>query len=607
LGDPFDTDATLSETLVGAAGTGSYELADLCLAVSTGGPFETYELPVAGELVLGRSHDADVRVEDRSVSRKHAVIRTSPVLAVQDLGSSNGTRLRGQKIPPDEIVRFAAGDLIELGSAMVVVRPASSGLRPRRMWGHGYFEGRVEEECARAARSGAEFAVLRVSAPASAEADEFEGALIRYLRNADVVARYAPREYEVLLLDVMPERAFETGERLAESVGARLSVHREAVATGLACFPHDDTTADRLIARACAAVRGESVAPRPPVNVSSGRWQKRLRKLVAQIATSDLGVLLLGETGVGKEVCAEALHVQSTRRRHKLLRLNCAALTETLLESELFGHERGSFTGADRAKPGLLETAAGGTVFLDEIGELPMSIQVKLLRVLEDRKVQRVGALEPRSIDVRFVAATNRDLDTEVAAGRFRQDLLYRLNGFTVHIPPLRERTDEIEPLARMFSGDADITQPALERLLSYSWPGNIRELRNVMERAVVLAGMAPIGPEHLPLDKMLATVAPSPLRSRRAKTGDGEAAVTGKFAAASLERASRETQRLDPIDTSLHDEIRNLERDRIVAALDQCAGNQTKAARALGISRGTLIKRLDAYGIPRPRKVKRK
>jgi DNA-binding NtrC family response regulator len=246
-----------------------------------------------------------------------------------------------------------------------------------------------------------------------------------------------------------------------------------------------------------------------------------------------------------------------------------------LLESELFGHERGAFTGAVQAKPGLLESASGGTAFLDEIGELPASLQVKLLRVVEERKVRRVGAIEPIDIDVRFVAATNRDLEAEVAAGNFRQDLYYRLAGASVHIPPLRERRAEIEPLAETFleGAAAELGRPspalspsARRWLRRHDWPGNVRELRNVIERAVLLAEGDSIELSHLP----------------------------------SAEVAAETPQTMQ---AEIQQEVSAIEKQRILEALEACAGNQTRAAKMLGMSRRAFINRLDAYGIPRPRK----
>jgi DNA-binding NtrC family response regulator len=250
---------------------------------------------------------------------------------------------------------------------------------------------------------------------------------------------------------------------------------------------------------------------------------------------------------------------------------------------------RGAFTGAVRDKEGLLESARGGTVFLDEIGELSPAIQAKLLRVIEERMVTRVGSVTPHPIDVRFIAATNRDLKAEAEAGRFRSDLYFRLNGISLLIPPLRDRPSEIEPLARRFTTSVVPDAPRVELgpdaaacLARYAWPGNVRELRNAMERASVLAGSGPITPEHLPPEI--------------AESAGFATSHTG-MSATSASDAS------DSGDASLQSQMEALEKRRIVEALEQCDGNQTKAAELLGMPRRTFVKRLDAYGIGRPRK----
>jgi two-component system, NtrC family, response regulator AtoC len=310
---------------------------------------------------------------------------------------------------------------------------------------------------------------------------------------------------------------------------------------------------------------------------------------VARAAASSINVLVLGETGVGKEVLARAIHKLSARKAGPFVALNCAALTESLLQSELFGHEKGAFTGALQARAGLLETAASGTVFLDEIGDLPLSIQTKLLRALEDRKVLRVGGRAEREIDVRFVAATNRDIEAEAEAGTFREDLFYRLNGISFTIPPLRDRPAEIAALSRMFlarynaelgrKAALSLSDEAVQLLESYPWPGNVRELRNAIERGAVLCSEDVLLPEHLP--------------ARVVSGGHGRPSS----APPGLE-GTREG-----ILSRARNELQGVERQRILDALEQCSGNQTRAAEALGISRRTLVYRLSELGVPRPRK----
>jgi transcriptional regulator with PAS, ATPase and Fis domain len=327
-------------------------------------------------------------------------------------------------------------------------------------------------------------------------------------------------------------------------------------------------------------LRDEGLANHVGSGGGADEAMQRIHKLAERAAAGTINVLITGETGVGKELLAETVHRLSPRKDGPYVCLNCAALSETLLESELFGHERGAFTGAVQAKPGLLETAVGGTLFLDEVGELPLTTQAKVLRVIETREVARLGSVRPRRIDVRFIAATNRDLEAEVARGAFRRDLYFRLNGITLTIPPLRSRVGEIRRLAETFIhqicrelGRAEPLLPArvIDLLEGYSWPGNIRELKNAMERAVLLCTGSVIEPEHLPVEKMTSSPAP------------GFAALPGGSA------------RLAPHQAD--------ERQRIIDALAACAGNQSRAAKMLGIPRRTFVAKLDAYRIPRPKK----
>jgi transcriptional regulator with GAF, ATPase, and Fis domain len=316
--------------------------------------------------------------------------------------------------------------------------------------------------------------------------------------------------------------------------------------------------------------------------------------ILVTVARSPLTVLVRGETGAGKEILAETLH-RLSGRTGPLLRLNCASFSAELLESELFGHERGAFSGAVVAKPGLLEVAGGGTVFLDEIGELPPPLQAKLLRAIESREVLHVGGTKPVPIDVRFIAATNRDLQAEIARGAFRLDLYYRLAVLTLTLPPLRERPARIITLAHELATTAAaraslppprISPAAVARLQAHSWPGNVRELRNVIERALLLAHGAEIGGEHIIIDHPVVAAAAS---APPVPGGPDPAPPVGGGATA------RSAPSIEEPDAA--------ERRRIIDALEQCAGNQTRAAKLLGMSRATLATKLSIHRIPRPRR----
>jgi two-component system, NtrC family, response regulator AtoC len=436
------------------------------LMVIAGDAVEVHALPEAGEVTIGRGSGAAIAVDHPTLSRTHLALRLGPGIEAVDLGSANGTLLRGNRLPAHTPVEIAPYETLQVGDVALVVQ--------------------------------------EVRAPAAA---------------APAIAR-----------------------------------------------PSGPVDASRAAAPLLADAA-----------------MRRLYDVAARVARGTIGVLVVGETGAGKEVLAEAVHRGSPRAARPLVRINCAALTESLVESELFGHERGAFTGAVQPRAGLIEAADGGTVFLDEVGELSPAVQAKLLRVVEDRRVTRVGATDARAVDVRFVAATNRDLGADVEAGGFRRDLYFRLAGVVLAVPPLRARPDEIEPLARAFVAEAAarigapppaLTDGALAALRAHAWPGNVRELRAAMERAVLVAD-GPIDVAALGL-------------------GQG-AAPPGAPAPASAAPAA-------PAAAPLADELADLERRRIVGALEQCGGNQTRAAELLGMPRRTLVKRLARYGIKRPR-----
>jgi len=301
---------------------------------------------------------------------------------------------------------------------------------------------------------------------------------------------------------------------------------------------------------------------------------KRVFELVEKVITRDVTVLLVGDTGTGKEAFARAIHFNGPRERGRFVAANCGALTETLLESELFGHKKGSFTGAMEDKVGLLEAADGGTVFLDEVSETSPAFQVKLLRALQEQEVTRVGELEPRKMDVRVIAATNKDLELEIKAGRFREDLYYRLSVFPIRLPPLRERRDDIPLLANHFLEEyarafrqecTGFTQPALAALTQYDWPGNVRELSNEMQRALVLATPG----QSIDLTELSEKIS-------------GTASGTTEWRKHS----------------SLRDAIEAVEQELIERAQDRFGGNKTHMAEQLGISRWTLLQKMRALGL---------
>jgi DNA-binding NtrC family response regulator len=314
----------------------------------------------------------------------------------------------------------------------------------------------------------------------------------------------------------------------------------------------------------------------------SAQMQEVFKK-VAAVAASEASVLLLGESGTGKELLARAVHYNSGRSAGPFEAINCASIPETLLESELFGHEKGSFTGAIRQKPGKFEVAHGGTVFLDEVGEISPAAQVKLLRFLEERRFERVGGTEPVAVDVRIVSATNQNLEERIREGRFREDLFFRLNVVRIDVPPLRDRRDDIPVLVAHFldlARAAGVTSDALELLKNHSWPGNVRELRNAIERGAVLARGTPIRPEHLPET----VTSPRPL---------GESDVEARVRELVEKLVSQGT----PGDLYRHVEAR-WEKALLRRVLEQTGNNQVKAAELLGINRMTLRKKMELYGL---------
>ncbi len=328
---------------------------------------------------------------------------------------------------------------------------------------------------------------------------------------------------------------------------------------------------------------------RSPVGASAP-WRTVLAQ-AAQVAATEATVLLTGESGTGKEVLARFIHGASPRAEGPFVALNCAALPEHLLESEVFGHEKGAFTGAASLHPGRIEQANGGTLFLDEVGEMSLVVQAKFLRALEEREFQRLGSTRTVRADVRVIAATNRDLPRSVQEGRFREDLYYRLHVFGIHIPPLRERREDILKLIEHFLDEigtsvgrpaAGLSVDARARILAHDWPGNVRELRNAIERAVILCGGGLILPEHLPMRTNAPVERP---RVRIAQSSEPEAASAPHGADDGSAAALKGQSDLD-----------QLEREMILRALRETGQNKSKAARLLGLTRAQLYSRIEKH-----------
>jgi DNA-binding NtrC family response regulator len=592
MNDPrFSSDATTVTLSPAHAAVRSPEPS--YLLILEGGSSVTFRLPRSGDVIIGRAQDADVRLQDSSISRRHAQLSVRPdgQLTLKDLGSHNGTRVNGEPASPER--PLASGDTLAIGDVVVVLYRSATERPYRPVVDAAALRQRLEEETERALRYQRPVAVLHIDGGSEPiEKARAEAAIERELRRLDVCAWLGAAQLAVVLPDREEHELRESAGRLL----AALAIAAPGARAGYGMCPSDGCDADTLLllARRAAgsAAKGELAAFR---EVTARRRFGELEALIAdpamlriydlieQLAPSTIPVLVLGETGSGKEIAAAALHHLSPRRGGRLLAINCAALPEPLVESELFGHERGAFSGATAAKAGLLECAQGGTVFLDEVGELSAGAQAKLLRVLETRRLTRVGDVRERPVDFRLVAATNRDLKDGVEAGRFRQDLYFRLSAAVVRLPPLRHRRVELPMLARAFLEEArarlgrpplSLSDRVVVRLFSYEWPGNLRELKNDMEFLAATVQEGTVEPWNLPpklegpAEEASASLAPSP------KPGGA--------------RPFR----------PLEEELRELERARMVEALLATGGVQTRAADLIAMPRRTFFAKMKHYGL---------
>jgi two-component system, NtrC family, response regulator AtoC len=574
------------DTLATQRGSAGAELVHRYLAVFEAGSSRVVPLPDSGELVVGRGDEAGLRIDDAKTSRRHARIVLTPAqVIVADLESQNGTLLNGEALRQSHAL--VSGDVIEIGRAALVFHASPAGPPSRTSAGLAGFQQQLAAEVERATLAARPLALVCIAAEAAPAIAAVEPELCG-------VERVAP-DGDARLLVLLPEASAADATARARSLLATLADARIAARAGIALHPADGCDADTLVSSARAAAAD---APPSAVREAAATFRLlqvgdreivladaamlRLYALVERLAAADLPVLVHGETGSGKEIAAQALHYFSPRRQKRIVAINCAALQETLVESELFGHEKGAFTGALTSKPGLLEMAAGGTVLLDEIGELPQPVQAKLLRALDTGRIVRVGDVHERAIDVRVVAATHKDLEREVADGRFRQDLYFRLGGATLWVPPLRDRPRELAMLAQRFLDAARtragkrpmrLGDETLRLCASYGWPGNVRELKNVMEFAAAAFDDPLLEPWQL------ATRLPG-------------AAADAHESEPALPLPSATGFR------PLEDEIRDLERTRIQQALDAAGGNQRRAAQLIGMPRRTFVSKLTQLGL---------
>jgi two-component system, NtrC family, response regulator AtoC len=570
-----------------------------------------HDLTPGDDVIVGRASPADIVVDDDALSRRHVRLAViAGQLVVEDLGSTNGTRVDSAAgttalvsgIP----VTLASGARLWLGSTQLVVVTdvddrgvvdVSAGLLP-----HGAFLVELRREVERARLFQRPLTLVHVRS--DLDIAVLWGALARHRRSVDRAGVWARHHYELLWPETGPTDAARRVQGLIERLGSSAIV----VTAGL---PGDATSADGLEAAVVAARHHPAAhsasrsSPGPTDHtddiVAASAPMLEVMATVKRLVRSRIPVLLQGETGVGKEVIARALHGGPATATRPFVAVNCGALPATLVESMLFGHEKGAFTGAVARQPGHFEQAHGGTLFLDEIAELPLAAQAALLRVLESRQVRRLGGARDIDIDVRVVAASHRDLPTAVAEGRFREDLLFRLNSFVLDIPPLRERRADIVPLAQRFLAvtSSPLGRPlrfgeeALAALAAGRFVGNVRELRNIIERAAVLCDDDVIEVHHLP-----ETFTASAFGDGRRGEPASSPASPSPTPAPSLPTPPASVSLEDAPSLPLAERLDHLERQILERALREAAFDTAVAAEALGLPRRTLQHRLKLLGV---------
>lgn len=539
-------------------------------------------------LVVGRVPPVDLVIPDSSLSRRHATFSLlDGRIFVEDLDSTNGTWIGKRQVKREEI---AIGAEVTLGHHALARVLALGAAGDPAVEDEVAFRRRLADEVERAAYCKRSFAVLaaRASEVGAMASTPWAARLRRRLRPIDRVGLYTP----MIVLALLPEAGLDEARDLARAVTSERDVEGAPWRVGVAVYPGTSLTAEGLIEKARAAADGATL-DEPVASASTALWTEiredvpggmiagaamnALLEQARQVAPTRLSVLIHGETGTGKELLAGFIHEQGSRRSRPIVRVNCGAFMASLLGSTLFGHEKGSFTGAEKQQMGLFEAAHRGTLFLDEIGELTLEAQAALLRVLDTGKFSRMGSTQEVKVDVRIIAATHRDLKAMVEEERFRRDLYFRLSQMVLEIPPLRQRTDELSKLTEYLLHHANrvhgrrvrgFTDEAMALLRAYPWPGNIRELSNAIEVAVVMARGDRIWPENLPPAVRAASVSTTTTSSEGLKA-----------------------------------EVQRLTAKKVEEALRQNNWNREAAARQLNTSVSTLSRRMKAFGIHPPKR----
>jgi DNA-binding NtrC family response regulator len=574
------------------------------------GRTRTVPLQSRQPVTIGRGPNAEVQLEDETISRAHARVElVGDEVWVEDLGSKNGTLVNGS---PVGRARLTPHDRLVVGSATAFLHiPAPlvedvDGVEP-----HEQFIGALDDAIQRTRGLGRKLALIFFQTDGSVEPGEWLSRVAGYTRPYDRLGVYSTAAAEIMLWDTDRAGAEALAERLLRDSALAVLAPR----CGLALAPDAGMAAEALIEAAHraalapgpgSAIRwapawGTSLGPRSgPAPVVASPAMRRVFATALQLGRSAIPVLITGETGTGKELVARAIHEAGERRSAPLVCVNCAAIPQSLIESELFGHERGAFTGAERRTKGLFEEAHQGTVLLDEIGELPLAAQAALLRVLETKRFCRVGSKKEIEVDVRVIAATHRDLEAMCGAGSFRPDLLYRINSVMLPVPALRERPEDIPPLAEHFLEQAcqtagcpevRIAPEALALLVQYGWPGNVRELRNVVERGVALADGPIITVAHLPERLLQAGGGGAPVRvGDTASPGQGRALPAAVVAVLEGPRG--------PAAEGFREFVQRTEAALLAVGLREAQGNKAAVARGLRIPLRTLTEKIRAYGL---------